>query len=476
MSSVLPALQKQQEELLQSLVKKAAHTDFGRQHHFETIDGYAQFSKRLPIQSYQQIRPYIGQLKEGKENVFWPGKIENFAVSAGTSGKGKHLPLTDTRLQSDRQFMQKVALSYLKQRPNLFKLLGSHLSMPGSLERQEELLIGEISGFSALHAPAWLRWLQVVDPQKLTELSFQQKFDLLLEKALTADLRVITAVPSWILTLFQQVLAKTGKQTIKQVWPNLNLLVCGGVKLANYKPYLQQLAEGLSLDFIETYGASEGYIGFSDDLRKNDLRMITDNGVFFECVAHPSPESRRDSARNPLPLWQVEKGLPYGLVLSTNAGLWRYTLNDVIEFTSLDPLRFIVKGRVNDMLDEYGEALYIYEAEEALQTAVRNREFDMSNFSIAPVLKNNREIPYHHWYIQFNRALSDGQLKELERRIDEQLQQMNRHYAIRRQSDALGKPQITAITQANINRWKRQQGNAGAQSKLPRILEKNTEI
>src|SRR5699024_3351449 len=141
-----------------------------------------------------------------------------------------------------------------------------------------------------------------------------------------------------------------------------------------------------------------------------------------------------------------------------------------------DPLRFIVKGRVNDMLDEYGEALYIYEAEEALQTAVRNREFDMSNFSIAPVLKNNREIPYHHWYIQFNRALSDGQLKELERRIAEQLQQMNRHYAIRRQSDALGKPQNTAITQANINRWKRQQGNAGAQSKLPRILEKNTEI
>src|SRR5699024_3550355 len=218
--------------------------------------------------------------------------------------------------------------------------------------------------------------LQVVDSQKLTELSFEQKFDLLLEKELTADLRVITAVPSWILTLFQQVLAKTGKQTIKQVWLNLNLLVCGGVKWANYKSYMQQLAERLSLDFIETYGASEGYIGFSDDLRKNDLRMITHNGVFFECVAHPSPESRRDSARNPLPLWQVEKNLPYGLVLSTNAGLWRYTLNDVIEFTSLDPLRFIVKGRVNDMLDEYGEALYIYEAEEALQTAVRNREFD----------------------------------------------------------------------------------------------------
>jgi len=476
MNPLSPVVQKEQEELLASLLETASYTRFGQNHRFKKITGYTDFSERVPIQNYKQIKASVEQLKEGAENLFWPGGVQKFAVSAGTSGEGKHLPLADERLKSDRRFMRKVILSYFKQRPNIFRLLGGQISMPGSLDKQDGLLIGEISGYSALHEPAWLQWLQVADPQKLTNLSFQEKFDLLLENALEADLRVITAVPSWTLTLFQQVLEKTGKESIEEIWPNLNLLVCGGVKLANYKPYLEQLAGGLSLDFIETYGASEGYIGYSDKLERDDLKMVTDNGVFFECLPNPSPNITDSHAREALPLWKVQKGVHYGLLLSTNAGLWRYKLNDIIEFTSLDPLRFVVKGRVSDVLDEYGEALYIYEAEEALQSFADAQGFEVSNFSIAPMLRDKQEIPYHHWYIQLNAGVSEDQLEVLATHIDTHLQEINRHYAIRRETNALGKPQISTINQSDINRWKKEQGNDSAQSKLPRILDKNMKI
>lgn len=462
-----------QQETLLELLKKARNTEIGLKYDFSSISTYEEFSNCVPVHSYLQIKDDIKKLKGGAEDLFWPGVVQRFAVSAGTSGEGKHLPLTDERLQSDKQFMYKVIKAYLKQRPNIFDLLGKHLSMPGSVEENDELQIGEISGFSALDAPVWLRIFQIVDPQKLTELSFQKKFNLLVEKALDADLKVITAVPSWILTLFQKVLEKTGKDTIADVWPNLKLLVCGGVKLANYRTHLEELAHGLSLDFIETYGASEGYIGYNDDLQKPDLKMVTDNGIFFECIPHPLPNTDASSIQETVPLWEIKTGVPYGLLMTTNAGLWRYTLNDVVEFTAIDPLRFVVRGRVNDMLDEFGEALYLYEAENALKYSAEKLEIKTGNFSISPILQSRNEVPHHRWFVQFFEPTHTETLQKIAVLIDEQLQQINRHYAIRRESNALAEPELKSINQADINTWMERHGKANAQGKLPKILKKN---
>ncbi|MCW9706821.1 GH3 family domain-containing protein [Fodinibius salsisoli] len=468
-------IRQKQEQQLFNCIRTASDTVFGQKHQFGQLQRYEDFKKEVGIASYDEIKSAIQRLKKGEKNLLWPGRVHNFAVSSGTSGEGKHLPITEKRLSSDRRFMQKVVGAYLLQRPNIFKLVGSHLSMPGSVEQHDGFEIGEISGFTALNAPAWLRYLQVADPQKLTELSFQQKFDLLVDKALNANLKVITAVPSWILTLFQHVLKKTGKQSIAEVWPNLKLLVCGGVKLANYKPHLEQLAEGLTLDFIETYGASEGYIGYSDDLKRLDLKMVIDNGIFFECIPNPKP-GPVSSIKETIPLWEVEKNTPYGLLMSTNAGLWRYTLNDIIEFTSVDPLRFVVKGRVNDMLDEYGEALYIYEAEQALKSVTQEFNKEVGTFTIAPFLQTEKDIPHHRWYVQFIGDVSEDILQTIATKIDHQLCQINRHYAIRRESKALGHLEIKVVTQAEINRWMKKQGSANAQSKLPKILPPNTKL
>ncbi len=470
------SLKNRQQAILKELLNKAQSTAFGKKYNFEQIKNYKQFDDQVPTQTYSDIQPNIERLKKGDQNLYWPGKIDKFAVSAGTSGKGKHIPITNERLSADRRFMRKIAISYFKQQSNPFHIMGMHLSMPGSVERIDGNLIGEVSGLTAVNAPGWLRIFQLESPEKLTRLSFEEKFNLLLQKSIEANVKVITASPSWILTLFQQILKKTGKQKIADVWPNLKLLVCGGLKLDSYRSHLQKLIGDKKVDFIETYGASEGYVGFSDNLRKNDLKMVTDNGIFFECIPNPLPDKKASGIQKSVPLWEVETGIPYGLLVSTNAGLWRYPLNDIVEFTSLNPLRFKVKGRVNAMLDDYGEALFTYEAEEALKETAEAFDLTVGNFTIAAVLKSENDIPLHRWFVQFTQPVHTQTLQKMSRVIDEKLQKINRHYAIRRETNALAAPEIITITQADINRWLEAQGKNKAQGKLPKILKEGIEV
>lgn len=418
-------------------------------------------------------------MKEGQPDILWPGTIQQFAVSAGTTGEGKHLPLSNARLASDKRFMRKVAISYFKQRPNPLRLIGKHLSLPGSIEKKGSFMVGEVSGFTALDAPIWLRPLQLENPAKLTTMNFQQKFNLLLKKALDADVKVITAVPSWILTLFQHALKETGKESIAEIWPNLNLLICGGVKLDNYRPHLQKLMGSGSPDFIETYGASEGYFAYSNDMERDDLRLVADNGIFFEFIKNPAPNDAGGdnySGQEALPLWEIETSVPYALVVSTNGGLWRYRVRDIIEFTSADPPRIRMKGRVSEMLDDFGEALYIYEAEDALQSSLRKMNLQESTFTIIPKLSDETELPRHHWLIQFSEDLNDNNLQKLAENIDRNLRDINRHYATRREGGSLGSPVVYRLTQQQVNRWLEAGNRTGAQGKLPKIIRENQDL
>lgn len=466
----MPDSRKQQEATLESLIRRAAHTTFGREHAFSEITTYEQFTRQVPVHSYEDIVPGIEALKKGSDNLFWPEKIQRFAISAGTSGEGKHLPLSREKLVSDKRFMRKVASSYLKQRKNVFKLAGRHLSLPGSVETSGSLMLGEISGFTARQAPFWLKPFQLISPGKLTTLSFREKFNLVLEKSLSADIRVITAVPSWILTLFQQALQKTGAEHIGQLWPRLRLIIGGGVKLSNYRPSLEELCGNLRPDFIETYGASEGYFAYSDRLDRKDLKLVTDNGVFYEFVPHPLRDEEAVGIQDTVPLWELKKGVPYGMIVSTNAGLWRYAVRDILEFTSVNPPRLLVKGRLNEMLDDFGEALYIFEAEKALKKVTVEMHVTHGTFAIRPQHRSASEIPHHCWFIQFDEPLHTQTLDRMAGKIDAFLQKTNRHYSIRRESQALGMPEVKSITQSDINRWLERNQKEKAQGKFPRIL------
>lgn len=469
-------LQNVQKDQLFNLLQTARNTQYGQQYNIKTIKSYQEFSDRLPITFYEDIKGEIENLKEGKKNIYWPGQVNKFAVSAGTSGAGKHLPLTEARLQSDKTFTRKVVRSYLSHDPNILNLWGKHISIPGTLENKKNYQIGEISAYTAQQAPWWLSPFQLISPVKLSELPFNEKVEQTIRKGVDSDVRVITAAPSWILTMFKRVLEQTGAESIKDIWPNLTLLVCGGVKLANYKPHLERLLQNPAIHFIETYGASEGYFSFTDDLSRNDMRLINDNGIFYEFVPNPMPYQDSMAKQVTVPLWKVKPNTPYAMLVTTNSGLWRYTLNDIVEFTQTDPPRIKVKGRVNEMLDDYGEALYTYEAEEVLENISQKMNIDIGNFTIGAILEEGASAPIHCWFIHTPDNLHSDTLRSIAKSIDQKLCEINRHYAIRRESNALGPPEVFSITQQQINNWLACKGKDKAQGKLPSILRNEEDI
>jgi hypothetical protein len=465
----------QQQQLIR-LLKTAQNTDFGQQYDLQSIETFDEFTNRIPISFYKDIKSKIADLKQGKSNIYWPGKVNKFAVSAGTSGEGKHLPLTDARLEGDRNFMQKVVLNYLKKHPNIFDLLGKHISIPGTLEEKDGFQIGEISAYTAQQAPWWLTPFQLIDPIKLSQLPFDEKVNQTVDEAIDSDIRVITAVPSWILTMFKEVLDRTGASSIREVWPNLTLLVCGGVKLANYKPHLENLMDKPDVSFVETYGASEGYFSFTDDWTRTDMKLVADNGIFYEFIPNPLPDQNSMAVQETIPLWDVKPNTPYAMLVTTNSGLWRYALNDIVEFTETDPPRIKVMGRVSEMLDNYGEALYAYEAEEALKNISKEMDIEIGNFTIGATLQEGAAAPQHFWFIRTPEQLHPDTLDRLAKKIDQEVREINRHYAIRRESNALGLPKVYSISQQQINNWLASKGKDKAQGKLPAILSDEEDI
>lgn len=468
--------QETQQKLLSQLIREARETAFGQQHHFAHIGSYEDFSRQVPISFYKDISAQIGQLKKGASDIFWPGTVSRFAVSAGTSGEGKHLPLSGQRLGSDRRFMRKIALSYLKQRPNFLDIIGTHISLPGFLENKEDFQIGEISAFSAQHAPFWLTPLQFFSADELVNLPFNKKIERVLDNAADIDVRVMTAAPNWILTIFQRLLEQTGRKSIAEIWPKLKLVICGGVKLDNYRPHIRNLLGSDEVDFIETYGASEGYIAYSDDLRQRDLKLVFDNGIFYEFIPNPLSGHDAMSIQETVPLWEVETGIPYAILVTTNAGLWRYALNDIVEFQDTKPPRIEVKGRVSEMLDDYGEALYAYEAAETLHKTAEQLSITIGNFTVGAQMASSRQLPRHYWFIQTPKPLHNDTLLRFAKKLDAALQQENRHYAIRRASKTMGEPQVFTITQQQINIWLQQKDKEKAQGKLPSMLRDDKDI
>lgn len=469
-------LRDKQEVELFKLIRAAKRTRFGQKHQFTDLQRYEDFQDEVPLSFYSDMRDQIDDIKREALNVCWPGRVRKFAVSAGTSGNGKHLPLTTDRLISDKKFMRKIAWSYFRQRPNIFRLWGKHISLPGSVEDFSGFRIGEISAFTARHVPWWLSPFQLIDTEELTKLPLNKKIELVLEQSVDKNIRVISSAPSWTLTLFQRLLKRTGANSISEIWPNLKLLVCGGVKLANYRPHLQQLIGKSDIDFIETYGASEGYFAFTDKLDRDDLKLVIDNKIFYEFIPNPLPDPDSLAIQETLPVWEVEPETPYAMIVSTNAGLWRYAMNDIVQFTQTDPPRIKVMGRVSEMLDDYGEALYAYEAEQALREAASEFDLDIGTFTIGAQLENERSIPYHSWFVQTYETIHRDTLDHLGKRIDKQLQEMNRHYGIRRETDALGEPQIYSIDQQQINYWLEDHNKQKAQGKLPSILRNKEDI
>ena len=469
-----------QRTLLQRLLTRAADTEWGRQYDFSEIaeasDIVAAYQERVPLHTYTDIEDDVERVRCGDANVMWPGTVQNFAVSSGTVSDGKVIPISDETIENNRSFSVGAGVNYLRESLDPSFLRGSHLTLPGRVEEDPDYpgtKAGEISGILAENAPGFFRTLFQAVPNEITFLpSWEEKLQAVAERTVDKDIRLLVMVPTWALNLFDLLIDLHNERnndtatTVGDVWPNLQVFISGGVALRSYRDLIEEKI-GHDIDFVETYGASEGFFSFQNDLEDPSMLLHLDNGVFYEFV--PLDE-RGDTDPTRHTIADVAPGVRYSLHVTSCSGLWAYEVGDVIRFTQTFPHKITVAGRTSDMIDEYGEAIYGDEVRAALKSACEATEAHVSDYHVAPRPATNGQQPGHEWLVEFEHAPTD--IDAFERALDEHLQEVNRHYYIRREGDALDGPQVSALPDGAFYRWLQATNDEiSGQTKVPRMSD-----
>lgn len=469
-----------QRALLRRLVRTAAGTEWGRRYGFAAIaeapDVVAAYQERVPLHSYDDLRADVRRMRAGAEDVMWPGRIRHFAVSSGTASDGKVIPVSEAVLAANRRFSVGVGLNYLSETGDPSFLFGKHLTLPGRIEEDADFPgthVGEVSGLVAEQAPSYFRtFLQAVPNEVAFMPNWEDKLKAIARRTAGQDVRLLVMAPTWALVLFDELLACYNRthpdhaETVADVWPNLQVFISGGVALSSYRALLEQQI-GKDIDFIETYGASEGFFSFQNDLADPSMLLHLDNEVFFEFV--PLDELESDAPRR-LTVTEVEKGERYAPVITNASGLWAYRVGDVVRFTSLSPHKIRVAGRTSEMIDRYGEAVFGEEVRAAMRAACRATGARMTDFHVAPHPASGEGRPAHQWLVEFEGAAPDGE--RFAEALDAHLQEVNRHYRIRREAQAFGAPSVVALPSGTFYRWlKREKDRVTGQTKVPRMSE-----
>ncbi len=469
-----------QERLLKSLLERAAHTEWGRRYSFAKIldhdDVISAYQAAVPLCDYDAYRDDVNRVRAGAADVFWPGKFCHFAVSSGTISEGKIIPVSTEMLHFDRRLSLTMARTYIRNSGRLDILRGQSLFVPGRVEEDPENKankIGEISGLVSLLSPRIVRnHFEAVPRDVLALPNWDRKLDAIVEATLQLDIRVIAMVPSWAVVLFKKLIARYsavhGKSatSLREIWPNLTVFFSGGVALSSYRDLIAHLVGPGGVDFVEGYGASEGFFSFQDRLGVSDMLLHLDGGVFFEFVRADD----KSAVPSRVTIADARPDVRYQLYVTTCSGLWSYAVGDVIRFTSVFPHRIVVSGRSAEMMDAYGEAVYGDEARKALEHACRETNASVRDFHIAPITLTSDRMPGHQWLIEFEIAPPDLDRFGLE--LDQHLRTINRHYVIRREAEAFTAPEIISVAHGTFYEWlKRSRKVVSAQTKVPRMSD-----
>jgi 8-oxo-dGTP pyrophosphatase MutT (NUDIX family) len=467
-----------QRALLRRLLTRAADTEWGRHYGFaeiaEASDVVSAYQERVPLHSYDDIAEDVERVRQGAANVMWPGTITNFAVSSGTVSDGKVIPISEATIDNNRSFSVGAGINYLKESLDPSFFAGSHLTLPGRVEEDPNYpgtKAGEISGILAENAPDFFRTLLQAVPNEVTFLSsWEEKLQAVAERTVDKDIRLLVMVPTWALNLFDLLIDLYNERnddtatTVGDVWPNLQVFISGGVALRSYRALIEEKI-GHDIDFVETYGASEGFFSFQDELDDPSMLLHLDNGVFYEFV--PLDERGRDAPTRHT-IADVETGVRYSLHVTSCSGLWSYEVGDVLRFTRTFPHKITVAGRTSDMIDEYGEAIYGDEVRAALREACEATGAHVSDYHVAPLRSTNGQQPGHEWLIEFERTPDN--LGAFEHVLDEYLQDVNRHYYIRREGDALAGPHVSPLPENAFYDWlQATNDDISGQTKVPRM-------
>ena len=449
-----------QNQQLQWLLKRGSRTEIGRQFDMRTIKSIEQYMARVETFDYDAYSPYIDRARRGERDVVWNGEVKWFARSSGTTDRSKYIPVTtDGLLHSHTQGTRDVAAIASSLFPDTRAYDGKLLTLGGSrrVEREgERALTGDLSAILIENTRSVSGWFRTPSREVALIADFNEKVEAICRQTTTQNVTCFAGVPSWNLMLMQKVLEYTGKETICDVWPNLELFVHGGVGFAPYAEHYKRIIPSERMRYVNTYNASEGFFSIADASEQEDMLLMVDYGTFYEF----------DNGHEIVPLEGVKVGEVYELIISSCNGLWRYRIGDTITFTSTKPYRIKIVGRTKQFINVFGEELMVANAEQALSYASRETGADVSEYTVAPVYMTNREKGRHQWIIEFAKEPNDiNRFAEL---LDSQLQSVNSDYDAKRHS-TLAAPQICSVEKGTFLGWLASQGKVGGQNKVPRL-------
>lgn len=459
-----------QREVMFNILNKAEQTVFGKEHHFEKIKNRADFQKYIPIRTYEDFSPYIDRLLKGEKNILWPGKVKWFAKSSGTTNdKSKFIPVSQESLESVhfRGFKDVMAI-YFKNNPESRIIFGKGLTLGGSHQINSfntESFYGDLSAILIENAPLGSDLIRVPKAKVALINEFDKKVEKIIESTRDENITSIAGVPSWNLILLQRILEATGKNNISELWPNLEVFFHGGIKFEPYRSQFETIIPSKTMNYMETYNASEGFFAIQDEPDKDDMLLMLDSGIYYEFIDMNDFHMENPPAHT---IDEVEIGKNYAIVISTNGGLWRYLIGDTVKFTQRYPFKIKITGRTKHYINAFGEELIVDNAEEALKKACERTFACIKEYTAGPIFMSENTKGAHQWIIEFEKEPND--MPHFISILDNTLKTLNSDYEAKRHKNiTLDIPHITVAPKGLFYEWMKQRNKIGGQNKIPRL-------
>jgi len=455
-----------QKNWFNQLLSVGRKTSFGKDHGFTFIQNYSDFATQLPIQHYEDFIPYIERIKSGEKDVLWKNLPVYFAKTSGTTAGAKYIPISHESMPHHIDAARNALLCYIAKSGNSEFVGGKMIFLQGSPVLDylpSGIAVGRLSGIVAHHIPQYLQKNRLPKFETNSIEDWESKVNAIAEETIPEDMRLISGIPSWVQMYFEILIQKTGKQNIKDIFPNFSLFVFGGVHYEPYRNRMQALIGG-HVDIIETFPASEGFFAYQDDYQKDDLLLNTNAGIFYEFV---KSHEYFDEKPKRYPLWEVEKDIQYALIITTNAGLWSYSIGDTIKFTQLNPFRIKVTGRIKHYTSAFGEHVIAEEVEKAITSTMEQFQFAIDEFHVAPKIDTVNELPYHEWWIESQHVPESA--TAIAEYLDAQMVTQNIYYKDLIAGKVLQPLKIQWVKPGTFHGAMKKQGKLGGQNKMPRL-------
>jgi hypothetical protein len=453
------------------LINRAKETEWGKQYKFQSINSIKDFQKRIPISTYEDLKPFIDRVRAGESNLLWPGEVKWFAKSSGTtSDKSKFIPVTKDALEKSHFRGGKDVLAiYTNNFPDSKIFSGKGLTLGGSHKIDNfnnQSYYGDLSAILIENLPFWTEFIRTPSQEVALLDKWEEKLEKIVNETVQENVTSLAGVPSWNLVMIKHILSATGKTNLKEIWPNLELFMHGGVSFEPYREQFKQVIPSADMNYMETYNASEGFFAIQDDPNTDDLLLMLDYEIFYEFIPMNDFGKKNPTVHT---IDKVETGVNYALVITTNAGLWRYLIGDTVKFTSLYPHKIKISGRTKHFINVFGEEVIIDNAENALKKACRLTGAMVTDYTVGPVFMGEKTKGAHEWLIEFD--VAPKSLEEFRYHLDTELMSVNSDYEAKRYKNiTLDVPKINAVPRGTFYKWMERRGKLGGQNKVPRLF------